>query len=120
MGGLFEGPHLIVILIIALVLFGPKKLPQLGKAIGKSLKEFKDAASGISKELDDAVDEDEARKRAAGQSARVGAGQEMAGASQAASPLQGGAVKPAEVLAKGPDMHANPSVEAGHSGGQSV
>ncbi|QUH20061.1 twin-arginine translocase TatA/TatE family subunit [Alkaliphilus sp. B6464] len=39
--------ELILILIIALVIFGPSKLPELGKALGKSLKEFKDHADKI-------------------------------------------------------------------------
>jgi sec-independent protein translocase protein TatA len=37
----FHGPELIVILVIALLVFGPKKLPEMGGAIGKSIKEFK-------------------------------------------------------------------------------
>jgi sec-independent protein translocase protein TatA len=37
----FHGVDLIVILVIALLIFGPKKLPEMGSAIGKSIKEFK-------------------------------------------------------------------------------
>jgi len=37
----FHGLDLIVILVIALLIFGPKKLPEMGSAIGKSIKEFK-------------------------------------------------------------------------------
>ena len=37
-------PGLILILIIALVIFGPSKLPQLGKAVGQTLREFKSSA----------------------------------------------------------------------------
>jgi len=48
---------LILILILALVLFGPKKLPELGRAIGQTLKEFKNATRGLTQE-----DEDSARK----------------------------------------------------------
>ncbi|MBB6452275.1 sec-independent protein translocase protein TatA [Salirhabdus euzebyi] len=40
-------PGLILILIVALVIFGPSKLPEIGKAVGSSLKEFKRAASGL-------------------------------------------------------------------------
>ena len=36
-------PGLIIILIIALIVFGPKKLPQLGRAVGETLKEFKNS-----------------------------------------------------------------------------
>jgi len=37
----FHGPELIVVVVIALLVFGPKRLPEMGSAIGKSIKEFK-------------------------------------------------------------------------------
>lgn len=40
-------PELIVILIIALIVFGPGKLPEIGKAVGKALQEFKKATQNI-------------------------------------------------------------------------
>lgn len=40
-------PGLILILIVALVIFGPSKLPEIGKAFGSSLKEFKHATKDI-------------------------------------------------------------------------
>lgn len=40
-------PSLILIVIVALIIFGPAKLPEIGKAAGKSLKEFKDATKGL-------------------------------------------------------------------------
>lgn len=40
-------PSLILILIVALIIFGPSKLPEIGRAAGSSLKEFKDATKGI-------------------------------------------------------------------------
>ncbi len=36
-------PGLVLILILALIIFGPSKLPEIGRAFGRSLKEFKDA-----------------------------------------------------------------------------
>lgn len=57
------GPtELIVILAIALIIFGPSKLPEIGKAIGKGINEFKTAATDIEKatKLDD-DDEKEAK-----------------------------------------------------------
>ncbi|SHJ71743.1 Sec-independent protein translocase TatA [Anaerobranca californiensis DSM 14826] len=44
--------ELILILIIALVIFGPSKLPEIGKAFGKSIREFKVHANKISEDLD--------------------------------------------------------------------
>jgi len=48
--GLFQPMHLIIILVIALIIFGPGKLPELGKGLGKSIREFKKAISGVSGE----------------------------------------------------------------------
>ena len=44
-------PGLIVILLVAVLLFGPKKLPELGASIGKTIKEFKKASQEISEEI---------------------------------------------------------------------
>jgi len=50
--GLFQPMHLIIILVIALIIFGPGKLPELGKGLGKSIREFKKAISDTSKDID--------------------------------------------------------------------
>lgn len=42
MEGLFQPLHLVVILIIALLVFGPSKLPELGKGLGEAIRGFKD------------------------------------------------------------------------------
>ncbi|CAH2213305.1 MULTISPECIES: Sec-independent protein translocase subunit TatA/TatB [Tepidibacter] len=46
-------PELVVIFFIALLVFGPKKLPDMGRALGTSIKEFKKATKEITKELDE-------------------------------------------------------------------
>ena len=46
MEGLLQPTHLFFILLIVLILFGPGKLPELGKGLGKGIKEFKDALRG--------------------------------------------------------------------------
>jgi len=46
-GGRLGIVELILILVVALVIFGPAKLPEIGKAVGKSLKEFKKETSNI-------------------------------------------------------------------------
>ncbi len=43
MEGLFQPMHLILILLIVLIIFGPGKLPELGEGLGKSIREFKKA-----------------------------------------------------------------------------
>jgi sec-independent protein translocase protein TatA len=51
------GPmELIVVLVIALVVLGPKKLPEVGKSLGKGMREFKDSLSNISGNDDDDAD----------------------------------------------------------------
>ncbi len=48
--GLFQPVHLLVILVIALIVFGPGKLPELGAGLGKSIREFKKTLSDAEKE----------------------------------------------------------------------
>lgn len=57
-------PELIVIFIVALIIFGPRKLPELGKSLGKSLAEFKRASNELRNTLDEEIRQDE-RKHAA-------------------------------------------------------
>jgi sec-independent protein translocase protein TatA len=45
--GILQPTHLIVILIVALVFLGPKRLPDAGRALGQGLKEFKSSLSGV-------------------------------------------------------------------------
>ncbi len=44
-------PELILILIIGLVVFGPGKLPEVGRAVGKSIREFKKATTAVTEEI---------------------------------------------------------------------
>ncbi|WP_213424014.1 twin-arginine translocase TatA/TatE family subunit [Bhargavaea massiliensis] len=46
-------PGLIIILVIVLILFGPRKLPEVGSAVGKTLSEFKKSAKDIMEDDDD-------------------------------------------------------------------
>jgi len=52
-------PSLILILVVALIIFGPAKLPEIGKAAGSTLKEFKKATKDL---MSDDKDEDESPK----------------------------------------------------------
>ncbi|MCX6386950.1 MAG: twin-arginine translocase TatA/TatE family subunit [Solirubrobacterales bacterium] len=48
------GPmELVIVLVIALLVLGPKKLPEVGRSIGKGMREFKDSISGVSDDDDD-------------------------------------------------------------------
>ena len=48
-------PELIVILTIALIFFGPRKLPELGRSLGRSLNEFKRASNELRNTLDEEI-----------------------------------------------------------------
>lgn len=51
--GLFQPWHLIIILVIILIIFGPGKLPDLGSALGKGIKEFRGGLKEVTDELED-------------------------------------------------------------------
>jgi TatA/E family protein of Tat protein translocase len=55
-------PELIVIMVIALIIFGPRKLPELGRSLGRSLNEFKRASNELKNTLDDEIRADEQRE----------------------------------------------------------
>ncbi len=70
-------PELIVIMVIALIIFGPRKLPELGRSLGRSLNEFKRASNELKHTLDEEIRVEEQRtaeqQRAAEASARPAA-----------------------------------------------
>jgi sec-independent protein translocase protein TatA len=51
MGEIFQPMHLIVIAVVLLVLFGGKKLPELGKGLGEGLRGFKDGMKGVTDDV---------------------------------------------------------------------
>lgn len=48
MFGIGHGPEIIILLVVVLLVFGPGKLPEVGSAIGRGIREFKDATTGNS------------------------------------------------------------------------
>ena len=54
-------PEVLIVLVIALIVLGPKRLPEVGKSLGRGMREFKDSISGMS--LNDDDDDDDAEKR---------------------------------------------------------
>ena len=54
-------PELIIIFVIALVIFGPRKLPELGRSLGRSLSEFKRASNELKSTLEEEIRLDEQR-----------------------------------------------------------
>jgi sec-independent protein translocase protein TatA len=56
-------PELVIIFVIALIVFGPRKLPELGKSLGKSLAEFKRASNELRNSLEEEIRVEEERER---------------------------------------------------------
>jgi sec-independent protein translocase protein TatA len=54
-------PELIIIFVIALIIFGPRKLPELGRSLGKSLAEFKRASNELKSTLEEEIRLEEQR-----------------------------------------------------------
>lgn len=62
MFGPLGGPELVLILVLALIVFGPRKLPEIGKSMGKMLAEFRKASNDFKRTIEDEI---EAEKRPA-------------------------------------------------------
>ena len=58
-------PELIIILVIALIIFGPRKLPELGRSLGKSIGEFKKASNELRSTLEEEIRIEEQRDQRA-------------------------------------------------------
>lgn len=57
-------PELVIIFVIALIIFGPRKLPELGKSLGRSINEFKRASNELKSTLEDEIRVEEQRTSA--------------------------------------------------------
>jgi TatA/E family protein of Tat protein translocase len=64
MFGTLGGPELFLIMVVALIVFGPKKLPEIGKSLGRMMNEFKKASSEFRQTLEDEVEADKRREAA--------------------------------------------------------
>jgi TatA/E family protein of Tat protein translocase len=87
-------PELIVIFVIALLVFGPRKLPELGKSLGKSIGEFKRASNELRNTLEEEVRVEEQRE----------ASQKAAAAVEAAP-----GPRPVETAAVEPELTPHPA-----------
>ena len=59
-------PEIIIVLVIALIIFGPKRLPELGNSLGRGIREFRGSVSGDNKHDDDSVEAKKAELEASG------------------------------------------------------
>jgi sec-independent protein translocase protein TatA len=87
-------PELIIIFVIALIIFGPRKLPELGRSLGKSLAEFKRASNELKSTLEEEIRLDEQRTaleeskaKAAAQAAAAAAAPTVAAAPAVEEPI---------------------------------
>lgn len=90
-------PELIVIFVIALIIFGPRKLPELGKSLGRSISEFKRASNELRNTLEEEIRVDDQRQKSAA-AAPVAA----APAAVEPAPVEPAAAEPAPVEAAEP------------------
>lgn len=58
MGDLFSGPHIILIALVVLLLFGGKKIPELMRGLGRGIREFKDAKDNVKREIEDHINDE--------------------------------------------------------------
>jgi sec-independent protein translocase protein TatA len=68
MGDLFSGPHIILIALVVLLLFGGKKIPELMRGLGRGIREFKDAKDNVKKEIEDHMQDDKSGNTNSGSS----------------------------------------------------
>jgi len=59
--GILAPQHLIIILVIVLVIFGPKRLPEIGRGLGKGIREFKGSMNEVIEGSDDAKENKEVK-----------------------------------------------------------
>src|SRR5437867_8367253 len=64
-------PELIIMFVIALIIFGPRKLPELGRSLGKSLAEFKRASNDLRNTLEEEIRLEETKTKLDEQKAKV-------------------------------------------------
>jgi len=63
-------PELIIIFVIALIIFGPRKLPELGRSLGKSLAEFKRASNELKSTLEEEIRIEEQQQQRSAETAK--------------------------------------------------
>ena len=61
MFGTLGGPELFLILVVALIVFGPRKLPEMGRSLGRMMAEFRKASNDFQRTIEEEVDVDRAK-----------------------------------------------------------
>ncbi len=89
-------PELIIIMVIALIIFGPRKLPELGKSLGRSLSEFKKASTDLQNTLEQEIRLEEEKEHAEKTRAREAELDARSGSGEAAAAVPRASVAPAD------------------------
>ena len=116
MFGTLGGPELLLILVIALIVFGPRKLPEIGKSMGKLMAEFRRASNDFKRTIEDEVDAEKIRDKeriVAEHEAKVAAAGEAA--AQPALPAAPATEPPADAIT--PHDHAPAAAAPSHEAG---
>jgi sec-independent protein translocase protein TatA len=64
--------EVIIILVVVLVIFGPKRLPEMGRSLGKAIREFKTAGKEVQREFTESIDPDTDSTKPAPQDTKAG------------------------------------------------
>jgi TatA/E family protein of Tat protein translocase len=102
-------PEMVVIAVIALIIFGPRKLPELGKSLGKSIAEFKRASNELKNTLEDEIRTEELND--ARKSAQIPPGHPNAAAASGIPPSA--SVAPVTPAPAAPEGETTPRADAG-------
>ncbi|MDB5109191.1 MAG: twin-arginine translocase TatA/TatE family subunit [Mucilaginibacter sp.] len=92
------GPELMLILFVALLLFGGDKLPELARGLGKGIRDFKDASDGVKREIANQIDSYENKKT-----------DEPAAVTESLPPHEGETIVNPDHLVEGPEANAIPA-----------
>jgi len=84
-------PELIIILVIALIIFGPRKLPELGKSLGRSLNEFKRASTDLQNTLEQEIKLEEQKERETKEKDRFASSEFSGSTAESGTPVSRGA-----------------------------
>ncbi|MDR0901714.1 MAG: twin-arginine translocase TatA/TatE family subunit [Opitutaceae bacterium] len=90
------GPEMLVVFFLVLILFGGKRLPELARGLGKSIREFKRATSGVEQELKRVLEDEPAERRARAEKKQLGDAATAAATTAATAPDAGEETQPVE------------------------
>lgn len=90
-------PELLIIGVVALIVFGPRKLPELGRSLGKSLQEFRRATNELKHTLDEEISIEERKDQRTVEAATVATSPNPADISVPTDPSTGSGLAPADI-----------------------